>query len=78
MTAKEMFEKLGYKRTEERNLITYKKNESEIIEINFDIKEKLYWSNVEVLGTEFNTFLPINYHLHQAISKQMEEIMEGI
>ena len=72
MNAKEMFEKLGYKQTD--NLPTYieylKQGNTKITEITFDIEEK------RIIKQDFNTGFAyyIKYDELQAINKQVEEL----
>ena len=72
MTAKEMFEKLGYKLIENvwnKNLITYKYIQ---YELDFDLVDKSYLfgeDEVEYWGSA-----SIDLALHQAIVKQMKEL----
>lgn len=72
MTAKEMFEELGYKQTDKfPTYIEYlKKGKTAIIEITFDLEDK------RVIKEDFNTGYSyyIKYDELQAINKQVEEL----
>jgi len=67
MTAKEMFEALGYEQKTQDNVIWYLdiKNDSAIA---FDIKEKYYWT--------YDGYDPLNINikLHNAITQKMKEL----
>lgn len=71
MNAKEMFEKLGYRLTDDSDLdyMTYKKGD---IEINFIIFEKVYHCSKQLILT----WVPIkvDVDLYKAITQQMKEL----
>ncbi len=69
MTAKEMFEKLGYKLVfANENVIEYKNQDTEEY-ISFDIKQKLYNKRESNFIYAF-----IDCEEHKTINKQVEEL----
>ena len=73
MTAKEMFEKLGYAFKEDEQFIYYKNNKLVTYHIIFS-KE---YETVEITPTideEIHTFIRLSKKLLQAINKQIEEL----
>lgn len=74
MTAKEMFEKLGYKFNQDNNIITYADfNDVNCIGIiTFNTKEK--WFKSTSVTSYDNLDRAINLKELQAINKQVEEL----
>ena len=78
MTAKEMFEELGFIEEQSpmyENCIWYKTNDNYFNrEIKFYKKDKLIYNNLIYGGFQMNGSCPIYPKLLQAINKQVEEL----
>ena len=84
MSAKEMFEKLGYELISygDKELVNYRINsdENSFMQVVFNNKYKSFWCG-KTRNTYFNgylqkdnTFMSVNLELLQAINKQIEEL----
>lgn len=75
MTAREMFEELGYSlKVDNNNLIEYSKEECGHIAFDFDIETKRFYSRYSFSSSIQSTPHSITLDEFEAVQKQMEEL----
>lgn len=76
MTAKELFEKLGYMQSETENYIRYENDKTKydkiVIYFKYDIKEMILISNNK--RTDINSIVDLSLEECHAIMQQMQEL----
>lgn len=80
MTAREMFEELGYSlKVDNNNLIEYSKEDCGHIAFDFDIETKRFYSKQIFIPSMQSTYHSITLDEFKAVQKQMEELgwLEG-